>query len=186
MVSSAEMQRRAPIGTTIGMQKIKDRRLTLSLSSRPGLHVGDCVPFYFCPRSPMLYMLHKANSPEIDYKDGQEPIVHLAAGLRKAVGWAEANNLRWAFTDSNAGSYYFEDYADLTDLDKIDWEAVRAVQWSGRRDKKQAEFLAESRFSWELFDEIGVYSDHQLRKVHEILGGNQSFPPVRIQREWYY
>src|SRR6266568_599640 len=44
----AEVVRRAPPGTTIGMNAIKQRRLTeLTLSSHPGLHVGDCVPFYF-------------------------------------------------------------------------------------------------------------------------------------------
>ena len=75
---------------------------------------------------------------------------------------------------------------DLSDLDKIDWEAVRATQWSGRQDKKQAEFLVERCFSWELFDEIGVYSYHQQQMVHEILGENRSFPLVKIKRGWYY
>ena len=42
-------------GTTIGMNSIKQRRLTeLTLSSYPDLYVGQCVPFYFCPRSIML------------------------------------------------------------------------------------------------------------------------------------
>ena len=27
----------------------------------------------------------------------------------RTVAWAEKNNLRWAFTLSNAGTYYFED-----------------------------------------------------------------------------
>ena len=48
----AQIAARATTGTTIGMGKIKQRRLTeLTLTSHPGLHVGDCVPFYFCPRS---------------------------------------------------------------------------------------------------------------------------------------
>ena len=44
----AEIVRRAPPGTAIGMNKIKQRRLTeLHLSCHPGLLVGGCVPFYF-------------------------------------------------------------------------------------------------------------------------------------------
>lgn len=46
----AEIVRRLPPGTTIGMNKIKERWLReLTLTSHPDLHVGDCVPFYFCP-----------------------------------------------------------------------------------------------------------------------------------------
>ena len=45
--SDAEMARRTPAGSTIGMSSIKQRRLSeLTLSSYPDLHVGDCVPFY--------------------------------------------------------------------------------------------------------------------------------------------
>ncbi len=67
----AEVIRREPAGTTIGMSSIKQRRLTLPLSSYPDLHVGDCVPFYFCPRSVMLYLIHRGNHPELDYRGGK-------------------------------------------------------------------------------------------------------------------
>ena len=72
--SDAKVTRHSPSGTTIGMQKIKQRRLTVNkLDSHPDLFVGDCVPFYFCPRSIMLYLLHKANDPELIYRGGQAP-----------------------------------------------------------------------------------------------------------------
>ena len=62
LFSDSVMAQSNPAGTTIGMSKIKARRLTeLTLSSHPELHVGDCVPFYFCPRSVMLYMFYKDN-----------------------------------------------------------------------------------------------------------------------------
>lgn len=72
------------------MEEIKRRRRTMPLDSRPGLHVGECVPFYFCPRSVMLYMLHKGNHPQLAYQGGQGPIVHLEADLRNVVAWAES------------------------------------------------------------------------------------------------
>ncbi|MCU0924201.1 MAG: DUF4433 domain-containing protein, partial [Burkholderiaceae bacterium] len=60
LLSDAEVQRLAPPGTVIGMSNIKQRRLTeLTLDSHPGLYVGQCTPFYFCPRSVMLYLIHK-------------------------------------------------------------------------------------------------------------------------------
>ena len=121
--SDAALQRRARPGTVIGMSAIKRRRLTNPVKCRPGLNVGDCVPFYFCPRSIMLYVLHMANSPELDYRGGQGPIVHLEADLHEAVAWADRNQRRWAFTLSNAGSGYFKDRCDLAELGEIDWEA---------------------------------------------------------------
>ena len=78
----AEMQRRPRQGTSIGMSTIKERRLRNRLNSRPGLYVGGCVPFYFCPRSVMLYVIYKRNHPDLTYSDGQQPIVHLVADLQ--------------------------------------------------------------------------------------------------------
>ena len=52
--SDATIQSRARSGTVIGMSKIKQRRLTNPIKCKPGLKVGDRVPFYFCPRSVML------------------------------------------------------------------------------------------------------------------------------------
>ena len=53
--SDAEMvKRRGGAGTSIGMGNIKQRRRSLTLDSHPNLHVGEGVPFYFCPRSTML------------------------------------------------------------------------------------------------------------------------------------
>jgi hypothetical protein len=51
LYSDAEIRDSNLPGSTIGMQKIKDRRLQNALRSQPGLTVGMCVPFYFCPRS---------------------------------------------------------------------------------------------------------------------------------------
>ena len=73
----AEIVRQARPGTTIGMNSIKQRRLTNRLLSHDGLCVGDCVPFYFCPRSIMLYVIKMANHSELAYRGGQEPIIHL-------------------------------------------------------------------------------------------------------------
>ena len=183
----AKMVHRNAAGTSIGISSIKQRRLSLPLTSHPDLHVGDCVPFYFCPRSVMLYVVHMGNNPELEYGDGQEPIVHLEADLRRTVAWAKCNNHRWAFTSSNAGSYYFEDYADLAQLDKIDWDAVQASTWAGeRKGPKQAEFLIEDSFPWALVSRVGIKSRQTYDKVHAALSRSRHRPRVEIRPDWYY
>jgi hypothetical protein len=185
LLCDAEVVKTRYPGTCIGLNNIKQRRLGLTLTSHPSLHVGDCVPFYFCPRSVMLYLIHMRNH-ELAYQGGQEPIVHLVADLLDAVNWAQENNLRWAFTSSNAGSYYFNDYAELSRLDAIDWAAVQTPSWRACKDGKQAEFLMERYFPWHLVKDIGVYSESIERRVARALGKAGHKPPIKVLPEWYY
>lgn len=176
-------------GTAVGMSTIKHRRLTQNqLATHPGLYVGQCVPFYFCPRSIMLYVIRQANHAELHYKGGQEPIVHLVFDLHKLVAWAEANQLRWAFTLSNAGSNYFEDRSDLKKLHEVNWTAVAASDFRPKdiKEGKQAEFLVEKKVPWNLLEAIGVFSLQVRSKVHESIPDEESYPPVQIKRNWYY
>jgi hypothetical protein len=173
----------------VGMSEIKRRRLEeLEVKCHSGTMVGEYVPFYFCPRSVMLYILHMGNHPDIHYREGQGPIIHLQADLKAAVKWATDNRIRWAFSDINAGTYAAQFYDDLGQLDDvIDWAAVEAVNWrdTAIQEYKQAEFLTYESFPWELVERIGVCNNDVRRQVIEKLG-NRGFPEVGIERDWYY
>jgi len=184
---------RNPPGTVIGMNSIKQRRLTqLKLTSHPDLFVGQCVPFYFCPRSIMLYLIHCNNHPEMVYRGGQGPIVHLECDLHQTVAWANQNNRRWAFTLSNAGSNYFEDRNDLARLGEIDWAAVQTNRWSGNgisrsvKEGKQAEFLMEHSFPWELVERVGVSSQAVYGQASAAIKAAVHKPHIEIKPNWYY
>lgn len=187
LLSDALVQAQALGGTMVGMNHIKQRRLTeLQLASHPGLFVGACVPFYFCPRSVMLYLIHRRNA-ELIYQGGQAPIIHLQADLGAVVAWANAQPARWAFTLSNAGSYFFEDRNDLARLGEINWTAVQASNWSGGlKEGKQAEFLLERHFPWHLIERIGVQSATVYRQVVNALPPHGHRPPVEVRPDWYY
>ncbi len=187
LICDNDVQKQNLSGTTIGMGKIKERRMNeLTLNTYPDLYVGDCVPFYFCPRSIMLFMFHQKNHPDIAYRGGQEPIVHLVFKMMDVINWANQKGRRWAFTDSNAGSRYFNDYCDLSDIDKLNWNAINTDSWSNCKEKKQAEFLVESYLPWHLVREIGVYSLEYCNKVGDAIAPAIHKPPITIKREWYY
>jgi hypothetical protein len=187
LLCDSEIANRGSQGTSIGMSKIKQRRLTeLTLASHPGLYVGQCVPFYFCPRSVMLYLIWKANHPDLSYRGGQDPIVHLEADLYNVVEWADQNNSRWAFTLSNAGSYHFEDRSDIGQLDEIEWAAVQATDWQHCREGKQAEFLIERSLPWALVERIGVKDNSTYRHATNVIRRAGHKPPVEVKGKWYY
>ena len=182
-----KMSQRQKPGTTIGMSGIKKRRLELALSSHPDLCVGNCVPFYFCPRSVMLFIIYKNNHPELSYHGGQEPIVHLEADLHQTVDWAKKHGRRWAFTLSNAGASYFEDRCNFTQLEDVNWDAVQATpDWQEHKEGKQAEFLIERQFPWELVSRIGVQSETLYQPVMVARVAATHRPDVEIKPEWYY
>lgn len=172
-------------GTTIGMGNIKQRRLGKALNSYPDLKVGECVPFYFCPRSIMLYMISQG-STQLDYQGGQEPILHLEADLYQVLDWARDNNRRWAFTLSNAGSNYFEDRNSINHLCEINWDAVDSRRWQDCKDGKQAEFLVEDGFPWNLVERIGVCSTQYATAAARHLNASEHKPLVEVIPTWYY
>ena len=184
--SDNEAREREVEGTVIGMGNVKERRLGNELQSHPGLRVGDCVPFYFCPRSVMLYVIHMSNHPQLEYQGGQDPIIHLEADLRKIVAHANDNDQRWVFTSSNAGSSYFEDYSDPSQLKMLNWDAIRAKYWQECQDEKQAEFLVEGSFPWELVSRIGVRSRRIGDSVLSTIRQFSHRPSVEIKPGWYY
>lgn len=175
-------------GKIVGMAHIKQRRLAIQVTCHPGTAVGQYVPFYFCPRSVMLYILHRGNHPDIDYHGGQGPIVHIQADLEATVGWANANHVRWAFTDGNAGAYVTGFYSNLSDLNQVDWSAVQAADWRDPavKERKQAEFLVYESFPWELVEKIGVQNVTTAGLVKQAIAGAAHQPIVRVKPEWYY
>jgi hypothetical protein len=60
--------------------------------------VADYVPFYFAPRSPMLYKLHKGGVP--NYTGGQDPLVYLVSSAEAVA----ATGASFVFSDGNCAA----------------------------------------------------------------------------------
>jgi len=173
----------------VGMSKIKHRRLSeIEVHCHPGTKVGEYTPFNFCPRSIMLYILHKGNHADLSYTEGQEPMVHLQADLTVAIRWAEQHGVYWAISDRNAGTYLAQFYERLDDLDNINWKAVAATDFRDMEVKegKQAEFLMHESFPWELVEKIGVKDAKALKAVQQVVSASDHRPPVTVEPSWYY
>lgn len=186
--SDAAMIARGGPEASIGMSNIKQRRLGLHVKCHYPDRVADYVPFYFCPRSIMLYLIHCANHPELTYRGGQEPILHLEADLHETVAWAESEGRRWAFSLSNAGAHYTEFRSQVGQLGEVNWAAVAATDFRDPdiKEAKQAEFLVRELFPWHLMRRIGVQSEPIRLRVARALSGLEHKPIVEVRRDWYY
>lgn len=173
----------------VGISGIKDRRLReLDVKCYQGTKVGEYVPFYYCPRSVMLYILHMGNHPALNYHGGQEPIVHLVADLNEVARWASGEGVRWAIADRNAGARYASFFGRLSDLPRLDWAAIANSDFRDPavKESKQAEFLLYEFFPWGLVERIGVASRNVESNVNQMLASVNHKPPVSIERSWYF
>lgn len=185
---AAMARRQAPGGTTIGMGKLKQNRFQRPVKCFLPDTVGDYVPFYFCSRSVMLFVIHCANNPELAYRGGQEPIVHLEADLRRVIAAANKAERRWAISLSNAAGRYAEFRTGMESLGEIDWAAVEARDFrdAGVRERKQAEFLVKESFPWQLVERIGVRTADMAQRTANVLHGLPHRPAVEITPSWYF
>jgi hypothetical protein len=180
LISDATRVKKDIACTQIGLATLKRRR--------PKTKVGEYVPFYFCPRSVMLYFIHMGNHTDLPYQGGQQNIIHLQADLREVVQRADAKPHPWAFSNGNASAYVSRYFNRLEDLTEIDWAAVETKDFREPqiKAKKQAEFLTFDAFPWNLIRKIGTINSTVATEVDRILTGCPHRPTIEIKRDWYY
>jgi hypothetical protein len=168
----------------IGHMHIKERRLRREVPVGPKGTVGEYVPFYFAPRSPMLFAISRGAVE--GYAEGQNPLIYLCSTV-EAVDKA---GLGWVFTEGHADMSFTDFFDDLDDLGKVDWALMEERYWNDTNDdpdrkrRRQAEFLVHEFFPWELVSYIGVYDRSVAEAVGKVL--NAGCPKVGIEQGWYY
>lgn len=165
----------------IGYDHIKKRRLKeIPVPCCGWRRVGEFVPFYFCPRSPMLFTLNKGATGRPE--GCQKTVLHLVSTMAAGI----AAGKEWAVSSGNAGAYHTTFSAKLEALDTLDWPAIRATQWQGMQHQKAAEFLLVDSFPWEAIHLIGCQNPTIADKVRALLADVAHQPAVEIKPNWYY
>lgn len=177
--SDAARRTRRPTTINIGYNHIKERRMRRAVTAGVGGMLGEYVPFYFCPRSVMLYVISRGSS---DYAGQEREIVHLVSRVSVATTGAQ-----WVFSDRHAEVAHAEHFADLADLARVSWPAVEARMWKDCREEKQAEFLVKDFFSWTKILFIGVRDEVIRQHVLAVVpGAVPGKPRVELRESWYY
>lgn len=170
----------------IGYRDLKDKRSEWPVPIGPGGTLGNYVPFYFAPRSPMLFVISKGGVA--GYNEGQRSVLHLVASAEHIA----ERKLPFVFTNGHAYMTLTDYFDDLAHLDKIDWPLMRAKIWKDtpedgdRARRRQAEFLVHREFPWEFVRGIGVYDERIAEQVRQLLAHAKHQPQVVTRPAWYY
>ena len=165
---------------------IQDRRAQTPVPCGPGGSLHEYVPFYFSPRSPMLFAIARGYVP--GYSGTQYKILHLVTAVEDVV----AESLQFVFSDGHAVMAMSDFFTDVSELSRIDWPLMSARYWhdtdedGDRKRRRQAEFLIHLFVPWRLVQTIGVMNEPVARRVKTTLAGNGHRPVVSVKREWYY
>jgi hypothetical protein len=167
--------------TVIGYTHIKERRMKqIRVPCCSGRFVGEFVPFYFCPRSPMLFAINKGNTGRP--AGCQRTIVHLVSSVEAGIGLGRA----WAVSDGNAGAFHTWFDSTLDAIKALDWAAIRATDWRGKTHQKSAEFLMAEFFPWTGIHAIGCHNNGVAKQVQDLVNCQHHRPAVTVEPAWYY
>lgn len=172
---------------SIAHQNIQARRSGKPISISPFGSLHDYVPFYFAPRSPMLYALHKGNVE--GYQKAQSEIIYLVSAAERIV----ASNLGFVFTDRNASlsnASFFNEFGKF--IEEVDQEILQANFWANTEDdgdrkaRRQAEFLVKDKVPLSEIIEIGVFDSRVKSLAEKALANSQLEILVGVKRGWYF
>lgn len=173
----------------IGEPGIKQSRRGRTVPVPPGGVVADYAPFYFAPRSPMLYRI--VHGGVTSYADGDARIVYLCTTLERLTELG----LDLVLSDRNAAKRYAE-FHRLSDgepeTDFIDWPLMEAKMWNNdaehpdRMERRMAECLVPRMVPWTAIEFVGAKSQTVADEVTALLAGAAHRPRVGIRRGWYF
>ena len=184
--STKWLQANSATCTSIAYETIQDQRATTPVRCGPGGTLHDYVPFYFAPRSPMLYTISRGNVANC--MGGQEAVLHLVSSAQAV----ESAGLQFVFTNGHGIMALTDFFEDLIQLDEVDWPLMSARLWNDtvtdpdRKRRRQAEFLVREFFPLTLVHEIGVKTSTMKTKVEDILRSMSYSLRVKVVPSWYY
>ena len=168
------------VNQNIGYNHIKQRRLVRPVNVAAGGAIGQYVPFNFCPRSVMLFVIYKGHP---DFQGGQDRVLHLISD----TDTIRFSNQHCFFTDIHADLDYAEQIDDFDRIGELDIQRIiNEKYWQDFKEEKQAEFLAFESVQWTTIKQIGVKTEALAGEVNALLQAEQHKPEVVIRPEWYY
>jgi hypothetical protein len=152
----------------------------------PGGSLGDYVPFYFGPYSPMLLNI-KTGYRGVT-KRSQSDIVYIGCNASDVTQQCE----NWCFTDGHAKTAITEFYNDMNNIGEVDWTIVKERYWNNteedfdRMRRKQAEFLVKEHVPVACIKHIAVYNEERRILAQQLVDELGLNIQVNVRPQLYY
>lgn len=184
-------QTRLPSGARdvdISYYEVQERRRKKQVSCGPRGNLHDYVPFYFAPRSPMMFAISKGNVE--GYEGGTVPLIYLVSSAQRV----QNAGLEFVFTDGHPTKAFTSFFDDVAYLSEVPWDVMRSRYWNDdedhpdRRRRRQAEFLVYGSFPWSAVEFLAVANKGIQTRLQKFL--TTKYPnrvkPVRVAPDWYF
>lgn len=135
----------------------------------PNGTLGDYIPFYFGPLSPMLLNIKTGYRGII--KRPQSDIVYICCKFASVKQHCKA----WCFTDGHPKNVLTRFYNSEDSFHEIDWNMVRARYWRpvdedyDRMRRKQAEFLVKDFLPVQCINCLVVYNEEKRAYIQDLV-----------------
>lgn len=170
----------------IGDTNLINQRMDYPINLDGYGNLGDYVPFYFGPLSPMLLNI-KTGYRGIKQLP-QSEIIYICCKLNQVINCGA----QWCFTDGHAKNLFTGFYNDINDLDKVDWNIVFEKYWSNTEDdldrirRKQAEFLVKDFVPVNCIDTIVVFNEEKRIFVQDLVDSLHLNISVRVNPKYKF
>jgi hypothetical protein len=173
-------------------------RAVRAVPNPPGGLVHDFVPFYFAPRSPMLFAINGGRVADCPWR--QADIVHFETTVENVTALGQP----FVFYDRNATLAFSTPYTDLAHLDTaVAWDLITEApqldgyckfwqsrpadaRYADRMERRQAEFLVRDHAPLHCITRLGVIDAQRQAEVQALLV--QAGVPLRVDvmPSWYF
>ncbi len=170
----------------IGSAELIDKRLTRLVPIEPGGSLADYVPFYFTPHSVMMFNIKTGYNGVIRRPNDEIAIV--VSSLYKL----KETQTTFVYTNAHAYMQEAEFYADLADLDKVDWKLLQNRDFKkdpedpGKLGRYQAEMLVHRAVPVDAILGIACYDEVTKAKLEGQVRGERLEIPVKAMPKWYF
>lgn len=172
---------------SIGNPEIIDVRSATAVDIVGYGYIGDYVPFYFTPRSIMLYNIVTGYyAPKVPRRNKEEILV-----IRCLIDRL-AQLSQWFFTDGQANDKQSNHYNNLLYLNQIDWNCIQQSNFSksdgdyDRQRRYQAEFLVHHSVPVGYIESICVYSEEVKEWAAQQVKGAGYIIPLHVHKPYFF
>jgi hypothetical protein len=176
-----------PNFVAIGNTELIGKRSVREVPIPPGGALSDYVPFYFTPKSPMLYNIKTGYSGVTQRRNDEIVILVSSCQAMADCGVTMLYTDRHAYTKMVKWSANRDDLADM-----IDWDILRRHDFArddaypGKMDRYQAEALAHRHVPSSALMGVGCVGEVQRRDISAIVGAKGVRLHVVVRPEWYF